>query len=41
MKNESKENELMDKIVSLCKRRGFVFQGSEVYGGLGGTYDFG
>ncbi len=31
----------MDKIVSLCKRRGFVFQGSEVYGGLGGTYDFG
>ena len=31
----------MDEIVSLCKRRGFVFQGSEVYGGLKGTYDFG
>lgn len=41
MKNESKENELMDKVVSLAKRRGFVFQGSEIYGGLGGTYDFG
>ncbi|MBL7045934.1 MAG: glycine--tRNA ligase [Parcubacteria group bacterium] len=33
--------ELMEKIVSLCKRRGFVFQGSEIYGGLAGTYDFG
>ena len=31
----------MDQIVSLCKRRGFVFQGSEIYGGLKGTYDFG
>ncbi|OGI95654.1 glycine--tRNA ligase [Candidatus Nomurabacteria bacterium RIFCSPLOWO2_01_FULL_42_17] len=31
----------MEKIVSLCKRRGFVFQGSEIYGGLGGTYDWG
>lgn len=31
----------MDKIVSLCKRRGFVFQGSEIYGGLKGTWDFG
>ena len=31
----------MDEIVSLCKRRGFVFQGSEIYGGLKGTYDFG
>ncbi len=31
----------MDKIVSLCKRRGFVFQGSEIYGGLRGTWDFG
>ncbi len=35
------ENDLMEKIVSLCKRRGFVFQGSEIYGGLGGTYDWG
>ncbi len=31
----------MEKIVSLCKRRGFVFQGSEIYGGLRGTWDFG
>ncbi len=31
----------MEKIVSLCKRRGFVFQGSEIYGGFAGTYDFG
>ncbi len=31
----------MEKIVSLAKRRGFVFQGSEIYGGLGGTFDWG
>lgn len=31
----------MEKIVSLCKRRGFVFQGSEIYGGFVGVYDFG
>jgi glycyl-tRNA synthetase len=31
----------MDKITSLCKRRGFVFPGSELYGGLRGTWDFG
>lgn len=31
----------MEEIVSLCKRRGFVFQGSEIYGGLSGTYDYG
>lgn len=31
----------MDKIVSLCKRRGFVFQASEIYGGLAGFYDYG
>ncbi len=31
----------MEKVVSLCKRRGFVFQGSEIYGGLKGTWDFG
>ncbi len=41
MKNSDKENNLMDKIVSLCKRRGFVFSGSEIYGGLGGAYDWG
>ncbi len=32
---------LMDKIVSLCKRRGFVFPASEIYGGQGSTYDWG
>ncbi|MFT5049201.1 MAG: glycyl-tRNA synthetase [Chlamydiales bacterium] len=32
---------LMDTIVSLCKRRGFVFQASEIYGGIGNTYDYG
>ena len=31
----------MDKIVSLCRRRGFVFPSSEIYGGLGSTYDYG
>jgi glycyl-tRNA synthetase len=31
----------MDKIVSLCKRRGFVFPASEIYGGLSNTYDYG
>lgn len=31
----------MDDIVSLCKRRGFIYQGSEIYGGLAGTWDYG
>jgi glycyl-tRNA synthetase len=31
----------LDKIISLCKRRGFLFQGSEQYGGLQGTWDYG
>ncbi len=31
----------MDKIVSLCKRRGFLFQSSEIYGGLNGFWDYG
>jgi glycyl-tRNA synthetase len=31
----------MDTIVSLCKRRGFVFQSSEIYGGIGGFWDYG
>ena len=31
----------MDEIVALCKRRGFVFPSSEIYGGLGSTYDYG
>jgi glycyl-tRNA synthetase len=33
--------DLMDKLVSLCKRRGFVFQSSEIYGGVGSVYDYG
>jgi len=37
----AKNEEAMDKIVSLCKRRGFVFPGSEIYGGIGGIYDLG
>ena len=37
VKKESKQQ----KIISLCKRRGFVFPGSEIYGGLANTYDFG
>ena len=37
----SERNDVMEKIVSLCKRRGFVFQGSEIYGGLRGTWDLG
>ena len=32
---------LMDKIISLAKRRGFIFAGSEIYGGLANTYDYG
>ncbi len=39
-KNES-ANDLMEKIVSLCKRRGFVFPGSEIYGGLANSWDYG
>lgn len=35
------ENGVMDAIISLSKRRGFIFQGSEVYGGLAGTWDYG
>jgi glycyl-tRNA synthetase len=33
--------DLMDKIVSLCKRRGFVFPGSEIYGGMANSWDYG
>lgn len=40
MAEKNTENK-MEKIVSLCKRRGFVFQGSEIYGGLAGTWDMG
>jgi len=34
-------NNLMDKIVSLAKRRGFVYPGSEIYGGFAGAWDYG
>lgn len=35
------KNDLMEKIVALCKRRGFIYPGSEIYGGLSGTWDYG
>ena len=35
------KNVTMEKIVSLCKRRGFVFPSSEIYGGFAAVYDFG
>ena len=38
---EPKTSELMEKIVSLCKRRGLIFQSSEIYGGLNGFWDYG
>jgi glycyl-tRNA synthetase len=39
---EARETEVtLDEIVALCKRRGFVFQASEIYGGLASTYDYG
>ncbi|MEK9200620.1 MAG: glycine--tRNA ligase, partial [Patescibacteria group bacterium] len=34
-------NLVMEKVVALCKRRGFVFPGSEIYGGLSNSWDFG
>ena len=39
--SETKTNEKMEKIVSLCKRRGFIFQSSEIYGGINGFWDYG
>src|SRR5207247_1571845 len=39
--SEPKSNDLMEKIVSLCKRRGFIFQSSEIYGGINGFWDYG
>ncbi len=38
---EVKTNDLMEKIVSLCKRRGFIYQSSEIYGGINGFWDYG
>ena len=34
-------DDTMEKLISLAKRRGFIYQGSEIYGGLAGTYDYG
>ena len=31
----------MEKLVNLCKQHGFIYQGSEIYGGLANTWDFG
>jgi len=39
--NPKADSQRMDKIVSLCKRRGFIFQSSEIYGGLNGAWDYG
>ncbi len=38
---ENKKDQTLDKVISLSKRRGFIFPGSEIYGGLANTYDFG
>ncbi len=38
---ENKENNLMETIIALSKRRGFVFPSSEIYGGMAGVYDYG
>ncbi len=40
-KKEKPPSDKLEKIVSLAKRRGFIYPGSEIYGGLGGFYDFG
>ena len=41
MPNADTHAQRMEKIVSLCKRRGFIFQGNEIYGGLNGVWDYG
>jgi len=41
MSKKNSNNDLMDKIVSLCKRRGYVFPSSEIYGGLNSCWDYG
>ena len=38
---EPKSNDVMERIVSLCKRKGLVFQSSEIYGGINGFWDYG
>ena len=39
--SQQKETPLMEKIVSMCKRRGFIFQSSDIYGGINGFWDYG
>ncbi len=41
MSDKTEKNAVLENIVSLAKRRGFIYQGSEIYGGLAGTYDYG
>jgi len=41
MAENQEKNDRMEKIISLAKRRGFIYQGSEIYGGLSGTWDWG
>jgi glycyl-tRNA synthetase len=41
MATPERKESVMDKVISLAKRRGFIYQGSEVYGGLAGTWDYG
>ncbi|MBV8960540.1 MAG: glycine--tRNA ligase, partial [Actinobacteria bacterium] len=41
MPEQSSQPELMEKVVNLCKRRGFVFPSAEIYGGFRSTYDYG
>src|SRR3546814_18738909 len=41
MAEPTPEPELFDKVVNLCKRRGFVFPSAEIYGGFRSTYDYG
>ncbi len=38
---KNKKDSIVEKLVSLCKRKGFIFQSSEIYGGLNGCYDYG
>lgn len=40
-KESKKDNSAIDKIIALCKRRGFIFPGSEIYGGLANSWDYG
>jgi len=41
MKEKSTQEGLMESIISLAKRRGFIYPGSSIYGGLSGTWDYG